>query len=265
MTILVVGSARVDAGKTTFTTGLLARIDGVGFKPRAGNDYWFDHDDYRRAVEAGRLYGKDAKRLAAASRGDWKPESLNPVHRLWRPSPGPDTGLVGTARREFVCDRVGDSFVVNANADVPESARANLSLADADRVTTVDELDAVTRSRHLPAFERLAEQIRETKRAVVESYGDIAVPTSDVEFDAVAVVEPGRMTAYRGDRFLRARSVASGSARDGRLEAHVSDVTDPIDPEAVVSLPALGGEERTAPERVDEAYAEAYDALLDLT
>ena len=264
MTLLVAGGARVDAGKTTFTTGLLERIDGVGFKPRAGNDYWFDHDDYRRAVEAGRLYGKDAKRLAAASRGDRGPEAINPVHRLWRPSPGPDTGLVGQAHREFVCDRVGDSFVVNAHADVPESARSTLPLADADRVATVDELDAVTRSRHLPAFERLGEQIRETDRAVVESYGDIAVPVRDVGFDAVAVVEPGRMAAYPGDRFLRARRVASGSARDGRLEARVSDVTEPLDSKAVVSLPALGGDARASPERVAAAYAEAYDALVDL-
>src|SRR6056297_2933265 len=130
MRLLVAGGDRVDAGKTTFTTGLLALLGAVGFKPRAGNDYWFDHDDYRRAVEEGRLYGKDAKRLAAASSDacgtDFAPEELNPVHRLWRPSPGPNTGLVGQSHREFVLDRVGESFVVNAHADVPESARRRL-------------------------------------------------------------------------------------------------------------------------------------------
>ncbi len=40
MKLLVAGGDRVDAGKTTFSTGLLARTDAVGFKPRAGNDYW---------------------------------------------------------------------------------------------------------------------------------------------------------------------------------------------------------------------------------
>ncbi len=68
MTILVAGSDRVDAGKTTFTVGLLAHHDAVGFKPRAGNDFWFDHDDAKRALSEGRLYGKDAKRLAARAR-----------------------------------------------------------------------------------------------------------------------------------------------------------------------------------------------------
>ncbi|MEF8791499.1 MAG: ATPase, partial [Haloarculaceae archaeon] len=65
MRLLVAGADRVDAGKTTFSTGLVHETGATGYKPRAGNDYWFDHDDYRRAVDAGRLYGKDARRLAA--------------------------------------------------------------------------------------------------------------------------------------------------------------------------------------------------------
>ena len=218
MRILVAGGDRVDAGKTTFTTGLLDRLDAVGFKPRAGNDYWFDHDDYRRAVESGRLYGKDAKRLADASSaapvvelafgdesmsGDnFAPEDLNPVHRLWRPSPGPDTGLVGAAHRQFVLDRVGQSFVVNASAEVPESAREHLPLDDAPTVSSVEELNEVTRRLHLPMLDGFADRIRRVETetgagaAVVESYGDVAVPIRDLSFDAVAVVEPGRMRAY---------------------------------------------------------------------
>jgi predicted P-loop ATPase/GTPase len=54
-TYLVAGARDVDAGKTTFSVGLLARLGGVGVKPRAGNDVRFHHDDYRRAIETGRL------------------------------------------------------------------------------------------------------------------------------------------------------------------------------------------------------------------
>ena len=32
-------------------TLLVEFAGGVGFKPRAGNDYWFDHDDYRQAAK----------------------------------------------------------------------------------------------------------------------------------------------------------------------------------------------------------------------
>ncbi|USZ68553.1 ATPase [Halorussus salilacus] len=280
MRVLVVGGDRVDAGKTTFTTGLLDSLDdrgAVGFKPRAGNDFWFDHDDYRRAVGDGRLYGKDARRLAEASaaalasasdraRPDdadaFAPEDCNPIHRLWRPSPGPDTGLVGVAHREFVLDRVGESFVVNATADVPESARENLPLADAPTVSTVEELDEVTRQLHLPMLDGLADRIRETETAVVESYADVALPIRDLAFDAVAVVEPGRMAAYDGDRFLKACEVAGRSPREGELEVHTGDVTDLADPKATVGLPALAGRDRGDPAAVARAYADAYDALL---
>jgi len=284
MRILVAGGDRVDAGKTTFTTGLLDRLDAVGFKPRAGNDYWFDHDDYRRAVESGRLYGKDAKRLADASSaapvvelafgdestsGDnFAPEDLNPVHRLWRPLPGPDTGLVGAAHRQFVLDRVGQSFVVNARAEVPGSAREHLPLDDAPTVSSVEELNEVTRRLHLPMLDGFADRIRrvetetEAGAAVVESYGDVAVPIRDLSFDAVAVVEPGRMRAYDGDRFLRACDVAGGSPRDGQLEVRTGDVTDLTDPRATATLPPLPDDDRRDPAAVARAYADAYDELL---
>lgn len=272
MRLLVLGGDRVDAGKTTFTTGLLAQLGAVGFKPRAGNDLWFDHDDYLRAVEEGRLYGKDAKRLAEASStasgaDDFTPEDLNPVHRLWRPSPGSDTGLVGRANREFVLDRVGESFVVNAHADLPDSAGRNLPLEDAPEVSSVEQLDEVTRQLHLPMFEGFADRIRQIERetgthSVVESYGDVAIPIRGLDFDAVAVVEPGRMRAYDGDRFLKASRVAGGSPRDGQLEVHTPDVTELTDPRATASLPALPTEERRDPDAVARAYADAYDELI---
>jgi predicted P-loop ATPase/GTPase len=266
MRLLVAGGDRVDAGKTTFTTGLLDRLDAVGFKPRAGNDYWFDHDDYRRAVEEGRLYGKDAKRLAEASAGDFAPEDLNPVHRLWRPSSGPGTGLVGQSHREFVLDRVGESFVANARADVPEEARELLPLSDAPTVETIGQLNEVTQQLHLPMFEGFAGRIREAEEeaehVVVESYGDVAIPIRGVAFDAVAVVEPGRMQVYDGDRFLKACEVAGGSAREGELEVHTPDVTELADPKTTAALTALPNADRKNPAAVAREYGDAYEELL---
>ena len=300
-TLLVAGGARVDAGKTTFSTGLLATLarrigDAVGVKPRAGNDYWFDHDDVRIAAGSGRLYGKDARKLAAAStrplglsdspgssdssadetaaRGAVTPESINPLHRLWRPTPG-RTGMLGESDRTFLCDRVtspaadgsGARFVLNgAAADaglIPESLRDRLPLADAVRVDDVDELDEMTAEAYLPAFDRLADRVDDAAvPVVVESYGDVAAPLS-VEYDAVAVVEPGRARIYAADRYRKAREVASGSPREGSLEEHTGTVTGMIEPLATTRLPALSGEERGDPEAVADRYEPAYDALLD--
>ncbi|WP_254543602.1 ATPase [Halomarina pelagica] len=264
MRLLVVGAAGVDAGKTTFSTGLAASLDAAGFKPRAGNDYWFDHDDYRRAVAERRLYGKDARRLAAV--GDEIEERINPVHRLWRPSPGPSTGLLGRERREFVCDRVTidgtDAFVVNGTADVPASVRESLPLEEATVVESLPAFDDVMADLHRRALDALAERVAAADRAVVESYADIALPLREFVPDAVAVVEPGRARVYDGDRYAKACAVVSGSAYEGRLETRVGNVVDLLDPRAQTYLPALASEARGDPASVADAYEPAYEALM---
>lgn len=262
MKLLVAGADRVDAGKTTFSVGLLEHTGASGYKPRAGNDYWFDHDDYRRAIADGRLYGKDARRLAAASPGEQSPESLNPIHRLWRPSPGEGSGLLGQTDREFVVDRVGDRFVVNGTVEIPESTHEHLPLSEAPTVESLQEFNAVMQRLHISALDSIRETIDSTDRAVVESYGDIARPLADLSPDAVAVVEPRRARVYPGERYEKACRVASGSAREGQLEERVPAVTDLIDPVATVSLPALDADRQGDPAAIAEAYDHAYDAVL---
>jgi predicted P-loop ATPase/GTPase len=273
MRVLVAGADRVDAGKTTFSVGLCARLGATGFKPRAGNDLWFDHDDVRMAVSAGRLYGKDARRLAEASPGDPDPEDLNPVHRLWRPDPGPGKGLVGQADRRFLLDRVAGSFLVNAHGEVPGFVREGLPLEDAVTVDSVAELNRETRRRHLPALGAVAKRIRGADPAVVESYGDVARPLEGTlgeegdppteAYDAVAVVEPARVRVYDGERYVRACEVAGSGPRDGSLERRVPDVIEHLEAVATHRLPPLSGEERDDPGVVAGRYRAAYDSVVD--
>lgn len=262
MTLLIAGADRVDAGKTTFAAGLTAFLGTTAFKPRAGNDHWFDHDDVHSAVSAGRLYGKDAARLAAASEDDPTPEDLNPIHRLWRPAPGPGTGLLGEGDREFLIDRVGDTYVRNATVTLPSLVRERLPADEALAVASIDELNEVTRTRYLPALDDVATRIERTREAVVESYSDVARPLRNLEPAAVAVVEPRRARIYAGERYARACSVASGGPRDGQLETRVGSVVEFLDPLETVSLAPLSDTRQKEPEAIATAYAEAYDALL---
>lgn len=264
MTLLVAGSDRVDAGKTTFSTGLVARTGAVGFKPRAGNDRWFHHDDYLHAVEQGRLFGKDARRLAAASPGSFDPADINPVHRLWQPAPGNGSGLLGQSDRHFLVDRAGDRFVVNGTADLPELVRERLPLEDAHAVGSTEELNHAMEMLHLPALDTLGSTIQQTERAVVESYGDVARPLQEIEPDAVAVVEPTRVRIFEGDRYVKGCSVATGGHTrfEGRLEERVADVVDLVDPVETVDLPPVPDSDRTDPHAVAQAYETAYDAVI---
>jgi predicted P-loop ATPase/GTPase len=266
MKLLVAGSAEVDAGKTTFTTGLIERTGIRGYKPRAGNGYWYDQDDYRRAVEEGRLYGKDAKRIAAANDGDVRPEAINPVHRLWLPTPGRGKGVLGREGRRFLLDRVTregeDSYVVNGTVEIPPAARRAFPLEAAPAVESLPELNDLMADRHAPALSALAAELADREAAIVESYSDIAEPLSEFLPDAVAVVEPRRCRIYDGERYARSCEVASGSAHEGRLEERVEGVVDLLEPRASVTLPALSSEERDDLAVVADAYGDAYDELL---
>lgn len=266
MKLLVAGSAEVDAGKTTFTTGLIERTGARGYKPRAGNGYWYNQDDYRRAVETGRLYGKDARKIAAATPGEVRPEDVNPLHRLWLPTPGRGKGVLGRDGSRFLFDRVtheGDSYVVNAGVEIPPAARRAFPLEESPAVGTIEELNELMAERHAPALRALAEEIDAHDSAIVESYADIARPLSSFVPDGVAVVEPRRCRVYDGERYWKACEVASGSAHEGRLEERVEHVVDLLEPNASITLPALSSDERGDLAVVADAYEPAYDALLE--
>ena len=266
MKLLVVGSAEVDAGKTTFTTGLIERTGIRGYKPRAGNGYWYDQDDYRRAVDEGRLYGKDAKKIAAANGESTPPEAINPVHRLWLPTPGRGKGILGRDGRRFLFDRVtleSDTYVVNGRTEIPPAATRAFPLDRARAVDSLSELNDLMAERHAPALAALGDRIAARDGAIVESYADIARPLSAFEPDAVAVVEPRRCRIYDGGRYAKACEVASGSAHEGRLEERVAHVVDLLDARASVALPALSSEERDDLATVADAYGGAYDELLE--
>lgn len=264
MNLLVAGAEQLDAGKTTFSTGLVHRTGAVGYKPRAGNDYWYSHDDVTSAAETGVLYGKDAKRLAGATPSDVTPPEINAMHRLWWPKPGGVGALLGQDGREFLLDRVGETYLYNATVDLPEKIRTAFPLDDAIGVSSLAEFNDAMEAYHQPAQQALAEEIADQPLAVVESYGDVARPLKSLDWDAVAVVEPRRVRLFDGDRYGKGCAVASGSSASdhGTLEERVSDVTELIDPVETLELPPLGDADRGDPSRVATAYADVYDALV---
>ncbi len=266
MKLLIAGGSEVDAGKTTFTTGLIARTGICGFKPRAGNDYWYDYDAYQQAAKDGRLYGKDANQIAAVSPGAVSPETINPVHRLWLPTPGRGKGPLGRRGRRFVIDRVtvdgNDHYIRNGDVSLPPRLSETYPLAEAPVVESLTDVNDIMASLHSQALDALERSLEQRDAGIVESYSDIARPLVGFIPDAVAVIEPRRCRVYDGSRFAKACDVASGSAHEGRLEERVDHVIELLDSEAEVSLPVLSSSDRLEPATVADAYEAAYDALL---
>ncbi|MEF8880923.1 MAG: ATPase [Halapricum sp.] len=264
MKLLVVGSKQLDAGKTTFSVGLVERTGAVGYKPRAGNDYWYSYDDVRTAAADGVLYGKDALRLAAVSPNGASPADIGPIHRLWRPRPGGVGSVLGQDGREFLLDRVGDTYVVNATITLPELLRESFPVESAIGVDSLAAFNDVMETHHRRIQADLAAEIESRPLAVVESYGDIARPLQDLDHDAVAVVEPRRLRVYDGGRYDKACSIAGGSPgpNRGTLEERVADVTELVDPIETIRLPPLRAETRHDPAAITDVYEAAYDALL---
>lgn len=267
--LLIAGGDRVDAGKTTFAAGLVRwlPVAARAYKPRAANDYWFDHDDVRAALADGRLHGKDVRRLLAAEGTDDSPASRNPVHRLWRPTPD-RTGPLGERGRTALVDRVwtGEQrrFVVSEAATVPDRVARALPLADASRVHDRAAFDEAMETTHAPALARLAERVRAAPHAVVEAYANVATPLRDVTYDAVAVVEPTRVRVYDGDRWAVACETATDPER-GRLEVRTGRVTPMVEPLASRSLPPAPSEDRSDPDRLAARYADSYRRLWNAT
>lgn len=263
MRLLVVGARQVDAGKTTFTRGLAA-VTGVRVgKPRGANDLWHHHDAYRRAIDAGRLYGKDARSLADELDIDVAPEAINPIHRLWGPVADPAGGMHGRAHRQFLVDRVGDTFVVNGNADLPRELTAALPLEDAPRVDSIGAINQLIEDRYLPTLERWERRQARHEGLIIESYSDIAMPVQTVTFDHVAVVEPGRVRVFRGDRYASACEAVSPAPREGTMEPTVGNVIADLTPVGEAELPPLPAPDRERSARIARAYREAYELLLN--
>ncbi|MCU4719206.1 ATPase [Halapricum hydrolyticum] len=264
MNLLVAGSEHLDAGKTTFSAGLVERTGAVGYKPRAGNDFWYSHDDVLAAADDGVLYGKDARKLAAVGPDGIEPADINVVHRLWRPLPGGVGGVLGQDGREFLLDRAGETYVVNGTTAIPDVVRRSFPIESAVRVESLAEFNDVMAGHHQPVQADLLAEIEAQPLSVIESYGSVARPLSDLDHDVVAVVEPRRVRVYEGRRYDRSCSVASGSPGpdSGTLEERVADVTDLIDPVETVEIPPLPESVRHDPAAIAAAYEPAYDALL---
>jgi len=230
--ILVVGLSKTDAGKTTVAQAALHALRDLGekpcgFKPKAGNNIWYDFDVVKESLAQGRLYGKDAKLLRQASQTDLTEETITPVHRLWAEPPTEFRSRV-MELPFFILDRVTLSgeqprTVVSVNKTLPFEHGAETLLGqlyvNAEEVLPISTLKDLRMFEHRFFEQAIALAHRAiTKRydsLVYESYADIALPWLEITvLDLVLGVEPGRVAAYDPHKWLDACGLSREIHRD---------------------------------------------------
>ncbi len=277
--VLIAGLKEKDAGKTSLALALLAYLrekgfNACGFKPKAGNSVWYDYDIVHEALSQGKLYGKDAKLLKAASAFGsmadtaMEEEFINPIHRLWAEPP-----LVATITQipYFILDRVTlwfkegvRNFVVE-NESLPVEYRCN----DADfenlrakasgiyRVRDLNTLNVLTEEYYDLAIELAYKRmVEQHEYVIIESYSDIALPWKGLkDLDAVFGVKPGHISVYDPDKYLTAVQLSASTY--SKEELATSRIVDLVKPIKEVRVPPFRTEEMV------QRLKEKIQGLLD--
>ncbi len=256
-TILVVGTRDLDSGKTTVARALLRLYGRVargccGFKPKAGNNLWYDYDVVSKALSQGRLFGKDAQLLKESSCTPLVEEQINPIHRL-HPIPRPP-GTASTASGLFIVDRVStwkdrhhQLAVVNKNSEIPREMTPQIDLFlsrcdDVRYVRNVEELNQIASTKYEEALASAYRYVRGMCDTIIyESFSNVAVPWMGMDTpDAVLAVGPGRILLFDPDRYFEAVRMLSGMLRETSTEK----ILELLTPLKKIEVPPLSKEIR---------------------
>ena len=262
--VLIVGLKEKDAGKTSLALALLAYLrekgfNACGFKPRAGNSVWYDYDVVHEALSQGKLYGKDAKLLKAASAfdsdaGALMEEFINPIHRLWAEPPLNDSI---TQIPYFVLDRVtlwleeGVRDLVVENEALPVEYRCNNAIFEKLRAKVsriyhfrdLNMLNSLTEKYYDLAVELVYKKMnKQYDCVVIESYSDVALPWKGLkDLNAVIGVKPGQVSVYDPEKYLAAVQLSASTYSQEELAT--SRIVDLVKPIKVVRVPPFRSEE----------------------
>lgn len=242
MNFLCVGLKEIDSGKTSLALALMSYLkeqgqDVCGFKPRAGNNLWYDWSIVKKSLDEGSLYGHDAKVLHEASSQEVPISVVNPAHRLWVPSYQEFTKGIPNFLLDRITTEKGTLVVKNEQMDVPISStyfEQLLEKAEVYHISSREDLRKVTSLYNQAdawAHSILTEQF---DTIVYESYADIGIPWQEISsIDYVFAITPFRIYTFNGDRYLRAYDVMSSFPE----EEKTIRITKNIDPITTVNVP----------------------------
>lgn len=249
--ILIVGFKEVNSGKTTVALALLRylRENGVnacGFKPKAGNNVWYDFDIIYESLMQGRLYGKDAKLMRGESQTELPEEVISPIHRLWS-MPPVDYETAFPEIPYFIIDRITfcrnhyeHYIIINKTLPFEHGVECfiNRLCQRAARVIYITGLKDLNEISNLyeEAIESAYKTISQRYDFIVyESYSDNALPWNGIEgkVDLVLAIEPGRIYLYDPSKYFLTLRLLKGF----RKEVATNNIRGLIKPMKTVKIP----------------------------
>lgn len=261
--ILVVGLRPADSGKTTlaFSLARALRREGysvVALKPVGSTEAWTHPEALRWTRERGFVVTPDAIKLSAAA-GEPEPlEAVEPVAAIhappdpsrweWNPSPYQaylaDPNRTAVLLRITACRPGGGSTLHMVNVEALEKAPRVLAsrLAEASASLQPPPLRADSKSLEevlglnalAAADSCLALAASRHEVAVIESYSDVAAPTSwSLDSHILIAVAPGVAAVADGARYAQAVRLRGGTSNPSLVSAgealHLAGASTRID------------------------------------
>jgi predicted P-loop ATPase/GTPase len=270
--ILVVGLRDFSPGKTSAALALIRflrekNVNVCGFKPKAGNNVWYDFDTVYEVLNQCRLYGMDAKLLKENSQTDLPEEVISPVHRLWGMPPiNMEKTIVEVpyfiVDRATLCEtRHVQRHYVIVNESFPfEHGIENLvdglcqKAYGVIHISGLDELNRISGLYDRAIYEANKMIESEHELIVYESYSNNALPWNGIKkcISLVIAVEPGRIYAYDADKYL-----AGVELREGlRKEVTANDICALLKPLKIIKVPPYRSRE------LHEKLKEKIDSII---
>lgn len=284
--VFVFGLFEDSPGKTTFSCGLLHKLQQIGLNPvplkaRAGHNYWYQYNDLIPCLKEGRLYCSDIIKLKQASRAEEPYETLNPIDTLITPLDAMYYIKNKNSRTLYLSHKdifnklaVERYTVIRKNKPlhtflikeapshlIPEETIEKITVK-ADKTIKIENLEDWTRFYQQNAVEAInscTDSLKHHPVMVSEGFCDIIYPAPRMDHDVVVAVAPGVVLLYDSKRFMKA---AQYHTFEGKKEFKASEVIQYLKPVKMYRIPVLTQLELCELDKIAEAYIDPIETVI---
>jgi predicted P-loop ATPase/GTPase len=285
--VFVFGLFEDSPGKTTFSCGLLHKLQQIGLNPvplkaRAGHNYWYQYNELTPCLKEGRLYCSDIIKLKQASRAEEPYETLNPIDTLITPPldtmyyiKNKNTRTLYLSHQDVFNKLAVERYTVirknkpfhtfllkEAPSHLTPKETIEKITAKADMTLKIENLEDWTRFYQQNADEAInscTDSLKNHPVMVSEGFCDIIYPVPRMDHDVVVAVAPGVVILYDPKRFSKA---VQYNTVEGKKEFKASEVIQYLKPVKMHRIPVLTQLELRDLDKLAGAYIDPIETVI---